>query len=355
MILPQRRSSSSPRTTSSTRTEGARALRDIPLVRLARDIARLEPRTAWRTAGTRTGRRPSPMRRSASRSPPRSSKVGAARARSNNVPGGARHSRTTPPTTGYYRLATAQVELHQYDVAANTIKQGFEHDSGGASALVSRSAQRPVISRWHKPLFCRSESGAQQAHAYRQGASSAGARDGRPPPHRAREQAKKASAAAAARRSASGLPARPMDEGTRKEVSPSPLSVAVRARASARALSSSRKGVGAERPVAASQSRAERDGVQAAGLQARAEARGAHKHGGGGDRRQHADVPLHRCAGWRGSSARGSCEVSLTRARLRCVRQNVLALVQAGHQEASELGERVACQDGDGPHGTFSA
>ena len=254
------------------------------------------------------------MRRSASRSPPRSSKVGAARARSNNVPGGARHSRTTPPTAGYYRLATAQVELHQYDVAANTIKQGFEHDSGGASALVSRSAQRPVISRWHKPLFCRSESGAQQAHAYRQGASSAGARDGRPPPHRAREQAKKTSAAAAARRSASGLPARPMDEGTRKEVSPSPLSVAVRARASARARSSSRKGVGAERPVAASQSRAERDGVQAAGLQARAEARGAHKHGGGGDRRQHADVPLHRCAGWRGSSAHGSCEVSHARA-----------------------------------------
>ena len=133
MILPQRRSSSSPRTTSSTRTEGARALLDIPLVRLARDIARLEPRTAWRTAGTRTGRRPSPMRRSASRSPPRSSKVGAARARSNNVPGGARHSRTTPPTAGYYRLATAQVELHQYDVAANTIKQGFEHDSGAAA------------------------------------------------------------------------------------------------------------------------------------------------------------------------------------------------------------------------------
>ena len=100
------------------------------------------------------------------------------------------HSRTTPPTTGYYRLATAQVELHQYDVAANTIKQGFEHDSGAASALVSRSAQRPVISRWHKPLFCRSESGAQQAHAYRQGASSAGAREavGRHLTERARRQ-----------------------------------------------------------------------------------------------------------------------------------------------------------------------
>ena len=80
------------------------------------------------------------MRRSASRSPPRSSKVGAARARSNNVPGGARHSRTTPPTAGYYRLATAQVELHQYDVAANTIKQGFEHDSGAAARLPGGSA-----------------------------------------------------------------------------------------------------------------------------------------------------------------------------------------------------------------------
>ena len=68
-------------------------------------------------------------------------------------------------------------------------------------------------------------------------------------------------------------------------------------------------------------------------------------------------TPMYRSIGARCGEQFATRESrrEISRARSRCVRQNVLALVQAGHQEVFELGERVARQDGDGSPGAFRA